>query len=97
VSARLASLGVSLTLLVAAGAIAAACYEVPTPDCGFLCGPGDACPDGYTCADDHRCHRSGAAAGLICPILDAAVPDMPDVPDVPDMPDMPDDAPHDAP
>ncbi|HEU4732628.1 MAG TPA: hypothetical protein VFT22_32255 [Kofleriaceae bacterium] len=96
-SARLTSLGVSITLLVAgAGAIVVACYEVPTPDCGFLCGPGDACPDGYTCADDHRCHRIGAPAGLTCPILDAPLPVLHDAA-VDSRIDAPADAPTDTP
>ncbi|HET7503403.1 MAG TPA: hypothetical protein VFK02_20420 [Kofleriaceae bacterium] len=98
-SARLVSLGVSITTLVAvAGAIVVACYEVPAPDCGFLCGPEDRCPDGYTCADDHRCHRTGAPVGLMCPLLDGALPVMHDAPaDTPtDMPTDPPDAPSDA-
>ena len=57
-----------------AGAIIVACYDVPRPDCGFVCGPDSACPDGYTCADDHYCHRSGAALDLVCSQPDAALP-----------------------
>jgi hypothetical protein len=72
-SVRLARVGISVALLVAAGgAMASACYDVPTPDCGFVCGPGDACPDGYTCANDHRCHRNGTPASLMCSPPDAA-------------------------
>jgi hypothetical protein len=96
VSRRLLSLGIALALLVAlAGAIVAACYEVPQPDCGFVCGPDGACPDGYGCASDHYCHRAGTPDGLLCAHPDAAAPDAP--PDaMPDMmPDMPDDAPPD--
>ena len=70
------SLGVAIALLVAlAGAIVVACYDVPRPDCGFLCGPCGACPDGYTCADTNRCQRIGAPAGLVCPNPDASLPD----------------------
>ena len=70
------SLGISVALLVAlAGAIAAACYEIPTPSCGFLCGPEGACPDGYTCANDHYCHRIGTPASLVCGTPDATTPD----------------------
>jgi hypothetical protein len=72
------SLGIALALLVAlAGAIVAACYEVPTPDCGFVCGPDNGCPDRYTCAGDHRCHRIGAPADLVCSAPDGGtfVPD----------------------
>jgi hypothetical protein len=69
------SLGVATALLAAlGGAIVAACYSVPTPDCGFICGPGGACPDGYTCADEQRCHRIGAPTNLVCNTADAAVP-----------------------
>lgn len=79
-SGRVLSLGVAVALLLglivaATGAILAACYDVPTPDCGFQCGPEGACPDGYTCASDGRCHRIGAPASLVCPGPDAAVRD----------------------
>jgi len=68
------SLGIALALLVAlAGAIVAACYEVPTPDCGFVCGPDSACPERYSCASDHRCHRIGAPADLVCSAPDGGV------------------------
>lgn len=68
------SLGIALALLVAlAGAIVAACYEVPTPDCGFVCGPDSACPARYSCASDHRCHRIGAPADLVCSAPDGDV------------------------
>ena len=73
------SLGISIALLVAlAGAIVAACYEVPTPSCGFLCGPNNACPDSYTCANDHYCHRIGAPPTLACGTPDAGLPDASD-------------------
>jgi hypothetical protein len=111
VSGRLVSLGLPIALLVAlAGAIVAACYEVPTPSCGFLCGPNDACPDSYTCAADHYCHRVGAPATLMCGTPDAGMPDTSDdakandavadgPPDAPvdAMPDAPVDAMPDAP
>ena len=95
-----------IALLVAlTGAIVEACYEVPTPSCGFLCGPNDACPDSYTCAADHYCHRVGAPATLVCGTPDAgmvdAIPDAPvdAIPDAPldAMPDAPVDAVPDAP
>ena len=69
------SLGVAIALLVGlAGTIVVSCYAIPTPDCGFICGPGGACPDGTTCADDHRCHRNGAPADLVCSTVDAPLP-----------------------
>ena len=56
-------MGAVVALLVGAG-----CYDVPTPDCGFACGPAEACPADYTCsALDNRCHRDGAAPDLVCP------------------------------
>ncbi len=68
------ALGVATALLVGlGGAILTACYEVPRPECGFFCGPSDTCPDGYTCADDHRCHRSDTPVYLDCGVIDAAV------------------------
>jgi hypothetical protein len=94
VPARLAPLGIALALLVAlTGAIVAACYEVPRPDCGFLCGPDGACPDGYSCASDGHCHRNGASPSLVCAAPDAPLP----VDARPDaMADAPDDAPAEA-
>ena len=49
---RLGIVGILAALLGAAG-----CYEAPKPACQFLCGAGDACPTGYGCGDDNRCHR----------------------------------------
>lgn len=93
------SLGLALGLVVAlSGAIIAACYEVPRPACGFVCGPDGACPDGYACASDHVCHAAGSPDGLVCPHPDAALPAdaAPDTP--PDaMPDAAVDATDDAP
>lgn len=39
-----------------------ACYDVPQPVCGFVCGTGGACPDDYTCnSADNVCHLNGSA------------------------------------
>jgi hypothetical protein len=90
------SLGAAVALIVAlAGAIIVACYDVPTPDCGFLCGPGGACPDDYTCADNQRCRRNAAPASLVCPNPDADLPDGRDAA-VDGAVDAPPDAPTDA-
>jgi hypothetical protein len=94
VTGRLVSLGIALTLLVAlSGAIVAACYDVPRPACGFLCGPDGACPDGYACASDQVCHVAGSPDSLVCPHPDAALP-ADAAPDAP--PDAPPDAAEDA-
>jgi hypothetical protein len=54
---------------------AAGCYSPPEPECGFVCGPGGACPADYTCASDYHCHHNGAPASLTCgtPPADAAI------------------------
>jgi hypothetical protein len=66
--------GVGLALLVALSRVIAGCYEVPEPDCGFACGPSGACPDGYLCASELRCHRIGTPPTLVCnPPADAAI------------------------
>jgi hypothetical protein len=74
VPSRLLFLGAAIALLVGlVGSIVASCYDLPQPDCGFVCGPASACPDGYSCASDQRCHRIGAPSGLICASPDAAI------------------------
>ncbi|HEX3760546.1 MAG TPA: hypothetical protein VHW23_17650 [Kofleriaceae bacterium] len=74
-SGRLLSLGVALGLTgVLVGAIVAACYEIPRPSCGFQCGPGSACPDGYTCSADLYCHGNGTPPDLVCTHPDAPLP-----------------------
>jgi hypothetical protein len=58
----------------------AGCYSPPEPACGFVCGPGGACPADYTCAGDHQCHRDGTPPSLTCAALpDAAVASAPRV------------------
>lgn len=67
--------GVALALLAGmAGAIISACYDIPRPACGFVCGPSGECPDGYRCASEHYCHRDGASDSLVCRSPDAALP-----------------------
>jgi len=60
---------------------APACYSPAQPDCGFVCGTGGACPDGYTCASDGICHRDGTPASLVCAV--DARPDSPQPIDAP--------------
>jgi hypothetical protein len=64
----------TLMLIAAAGASVSACYEIPRPACGFLCGPQSACPDGYACATDGYCHRLGEPADLVCAPIDGPLP-----------------------
>jgi len=82
----------AIWILALAGALIA-CYDVPTPDCGFGCGALDACPDGYVCAGDRRCHRIGAPHTAVCNSSDAAPVDSPRPKDAPTAGA---DAPHDA-
>src|SRR4051812_34869787 len=66
------------SLLTAAAGTLSACYKAPEPDCGFVCGPMNACPEDYTCATDGRCHRNGTPASLVCGVdagVDARVVD----------------------
>ncbi|MGN6106564.1 MAG: hypothetical protein ACTHU0_15770 [Kofleriaceae bacterium] len=91
------SLGLGVAL---AAALIGGCYDVPQPNCGFLCGPRAACPEDYTCsAVDNRCHLNGSPADLVCPTYDAPRPvDAPESDALPDAPiDAPPDAPIDAP
>jgi hypothetical protein len=53
-----------------------ACYRVPEPDCGFICGAGGSCPNDYMCGSDTICHRIGAPMGTVC-ASDAGGLDMP--------------------
>jgi hypothetical protein len=73
VSGRLVVLVAGFAAVVAIGQIAG-CYDVPMPPCGFVCGPGGACPDGYTCAADEVCHRDGSPPSLVCTPPDAGSP-----------------------
>ena len=63
-----------LASVMTIGATLTACYDVPRPACGFVCGPDGACPDGYRCAADRSCHRDGAPADLVCVTPDALLP-----------------------
>ncbi|HEY0193824.1 MAG TPA: hypothetical protein VGC42_22060 [Kofleriaceae bacterium] len=71
-SGRLAPVAAIALAVGLAGLLGGSCYHVPEPGCGFVCGPDGACPGDYTCADDHRCHRNGTPASLVCATLDAA-------------------------
>lgn len=63
---RLLSVGAVALAVVLGGAVIAACYDVPTPDCGFVCGPDNACPDGYSCTSEQRCRRTDAPLTAVC-------------------------------
>lgn len=76
VKRRIACASLCLALLVGlAVLVGPGCYDPPKPDCGFVCGPGGACPDDYTCAADNRCHRNGTPASLMCATSPDARPD----------------------
>ena len=51
----------------------AACFETPTADISFRCGPADECPDGYECRADGCCHLLGSSESVTCDLADAAV------------------------
>lgn len=59
------------TLFVAL--VSGACFETPTANISFRCGPAGECPDSYECRDDGCCHLLGAPAGEVCEVADAAV------------------------
>lgn len=70
----------------------AGCYSPPQPDCGFICGPGGACPASYTCASDHHCQRDGAPTLDCGPApIDALMIDAPTPPKITFMAPMPGD------
>ena len=88
-------------LVTMAVALAMACYRVPTPTCGFRCGPDGECPTDYTCSSlEDRCHRNGTDPTFRCdtdePQDDRAIRRFFDAPvDSPN--DAGSDAPNDAP
>jgi hypothetical protein len=49
-----------------------ACYSPVQPDCGFICGPGGACPDNYSCNGNGQCQRNGTAPSA-CDVVDSGV------------------------
>jgi hypothetical protein len=65
-----------------------ACYDVPSPVCGFYCGPGYTCPDDYSCQRG-RCILNSAIPtldldnlGASCELVDAGAPPPQDVDDL---------------
>jgi hypothetical protein len=67
-----------LLSLLAAGLTG--CFERPKPECAFLCGEGDSCPNGYACATDGWCKWVGVDPTFDCtggPVADAATTDAP--------------------
>jgi hypothetical protein len=71
------------TLAVSTSLALAACYSPPQPACGFACGPSGACPAGYYCARDGRCHLDGTPESPPC-AWDAAIPEgLPDAESAP--------------
>jgi len=73
-------LAVALALALSGSALLSlavpGCYDVPRPQCGFRCGPNEACPEDYTCNPaDGRCHLNGSPPSLVCGTVDAAIDD----------------------
>ncbi len=46
--------------------LSASCYTTPKPECAFLCGEADSCPDGYSCATDGWCKRDDVPSTFDC-------------------------------
>ena len=42
------------------------CYTTPKPECAFLCGEAESCPDGYSCAGDGWCKRDDVPTTFDC-------------------------------
>lgn len=42
------------------------CFEAPKPKCIFLCGANGACPAGYACGADDRCHLMEPSGLAMC-------------------------------
>ena len=72
---RILCVGFCLALATAICAGIATCYSPPKPACGFVCGPGGACPEDYTC-QANRCRLNGATDAC-APLDAAAIPDTP--------------------
>lgn len=64
--------------------LAAGCFSKPQPECAFLCGDGDACPDGYSCRADGWCKLASVADGFDCGDLPADASPPPDEAPTPD-------------
>ncbi len=63
--ARIACLALTLGFLVG-------CYNIPTPECGFACGPAGACPSSYACnASTNRCELDGTQPTCDPALVDA--------------------------
>ena len=80
---RITLLGFAFSAVVATG-----CYDTPQPQCAFLCGAADACPDGYSCATDGWCKRDGVPDNFVCEgpgVIDAAVADAATIDAAPDI------------
>jgi hypothetical protein len=87
---RTIGLGGALPVLLAL----CACFDPPTANIAFQCGPNAACPERYECRDDGCCHLIGSTTAEVCTLTDARTSDT----STPDAPvDAPIDAPIDAP
>lgn len=71
-------LGAPLGMMVALGIGFASCYRVPTPVCGFRCGPSGECPTHYSCSSfEDRCHLNGSDPNFHCDTIDDEPADAP--------------------
>ena len=63
--------------------LCAGCFDPRKPACAFLCGANGACPEGYMCGGDDRCHLVTAGGPAACEdplppdgtVFDGALPD----------------------
>jgi hypothetical protein len=84
----------------------AGCFNAPKPNCAFLCGDGNACPEDYMCSTvDNRCHLlvgtelatcEDPIPGIDAAIIDASTIDAPVFDAAPDAPPGTPDAQPDA-
>lgn len=74
--AMLGQLGTALLGVAAALALASsllgACYQTPTPECGFTCGANASCPGDYVCGTNNRC-RLPSVSEEDCPGVAPAI------------------------
>ena len=65
--------------LLTSACLLGSCYSTPNPQCAFLCGEANSCPDNYSCATDGWCKRNDINPDFDCmgTTVDARVVDAP--------------------